>query len=788
MVSNTLVSPGVSVTVSTNKESTIVSPTSIPLIFIATRANKQAPDGSGTALGTIESNNLQTFTSQTELLNAYGNPVFVTSDGLPVQGDETNEYGLITAYTACGITGTVMIVRADIDLGQLVPTTVEPVLTAPDGTYWIDSDAVIGGIFTFNGSTWSAVNFDVYTTAPTNADGADGDWGFDYSTLNGTIVFKDAGAWFPATTANLTSLAGATDPLYVQSTTPVGAVAGDFWYKTTSSGGGTNLALTKYRASDGVWVTQPITRQNTAPAPVQNTIWEDTSGIATTGFRPLNVGTGAEFITLPVFVQATAPTEAPAEGTLWYDDTYTDFAMYVENGNIWVPIVTTLVSNPSSTEKVISASPPQFPQQDAIWIDVSSNLNIDNFPVVMRWSGTEWEDITSTIYIRSEDPVASLVLDGSYWVNTGESITRFLVKKYDSTFKGLTVDNTGATVFETVNGDFNHWAPQNGDDRAALFGRLSQRELVVSALKEVITANQEIRSENNYYQLIACPFYPETYGDISTLNEDIGQISFALFDVPKFVIPSGIAVGREITISDWATDTRNVAETGEQGFIGAPDPFQATWYPGGLATNPTDGNTVYVPPTYIALRTIAYSDSVSYPWYPPAGSTRGLVTNVSSVGYISDLGDYVPVQMNRPQRDICYNNKINPIANIPHVGLVVYGQKTQSVPGILDRINVVRLICKMKYDFQRLMEPFLFELNNTTTRRSATIVAERYLAGLVSLNALYDYAVLCDSSNNTGAVIAAHQMIVDVAIKPQLSIEFIYVPILVLEPDDEFTF
>lgn len=784
---NTLLSPGVSVPVTTQAVAPIPSPTTIPLIFIATRANKQTPDGTGTADGTTESNILRTFTSQSELLQHYGNPVFVTSDGEPVQGDETNEYGLITAYTICGITSIVMIVRADIDLGGLVPTSVEPVLPAKDESYWIDTTSVVGGIFTFDGSLWTAVPFHVYTTAPTGADGADGDWAFDYSTLNGTIKFKASGTWYAATTTNLTTHAGATDPLYVQSTTPSGAAAGDFWYKTTSSGGGTSLALGKYRASDGVWVIQPIVRQNTAPTPTQNTIWEDTSQIATTGFRPLNFGTGAEFITLVVTVQATPPTTAPDEGTLWYDDDYTDFAMYVENGNIWVPVTTTLVANPSSTQKVISSSAPQFPQQDAIWIDVSTPLNRDIFPVVKRWTGSEWEDITASIYIQSHDPVASLVLDGSYWINTGESITHYTVKEYDSTFKGLTVNNSGAVVDEVLaDGGFNHWAPQTGKH----FGRLSQREMVKDAIKQVIADNQEIRSEFNYYQLIAAPFYPETYDDISSLNQDIGQIALGVYDVPKFVIPSGIPQGREITLSDWVSDARNADETGENGFIGAPDPFQANAYPGGLATNPTDGKNVYVPPTYILLRTIAYSDSVSYPWYPPAGPNRGLVTNVTSVGRIADDGSYVPFNMNRAQRDICYNTcLVNPIAKIPNVGLVLYGQKTQAIAGsILDRINVVRLIAKMKYDFQRLMTPFLFELNNATTRRNATIVAQRYLAGLTSLNALYDYAVLCDSSNNTGDVIAAHQMIVDVAIKPEQSIEFIYVPILVLEPNDQFPF
>jgi hypothetical protein len=784
MASITLLSPGVSVPVTTQAAAPIPTPTTVPLIFIATRANKLAPDGSGIAEGTVESNIFRVFTSQAELLQAYGNIVFVTSDGLPVQGDETNEYGLLCAYSACGITSIVCIVRAPIDLGELVPTTVEPSLPAPDGTYWINTTGVVGGILTFNGSTWSAVPFHIFTAAPTGSDGSNGDWGFDYSTLNGTIVFKNAGAWLPATTTNIDGVGGATNPLFVQSSTPVGAVAGDFWYKTSSSGGGTNLDLGRYRASDGVWVIQPITRQNSAPAPVQNTIWEDTSQIATLGYRPLNIGTGAEFITLPVFVQATAPTTAPATGTLWYDDTITDFAMYVESGNIWVPVTTTLVSNPSGTQKTISDSPPQFPQQNAIWIDVGSDgtgVNLDNFPVIKRWTGTEWEDITANVYIQSADPIASLVLDGSYWINTGESLTRNQVKKYDPTFVAHTVDNTGHTVVQPN----NFWAPQTGN----IFGRKSQRQLVVDAIKEIIASNQDIRAEQNYYQLVLAPNYPETYNDISSLNQDNDQISLALFDVPKFTVPSGVPVGREITISDWITDARNVAETGEQGFIGAPDPFQANAYPGGLATNPTDGNEVYMPPTHILLRTIAYNDSVAYPWYPPAGPNRGLVTNVASVGYISDANKYVPLNMNRSQRDICYTHSVNPIANIPNVGLVLYGQKTMAIPGsILDRINVIRLIAKMKYDFKRLMEPFLFELNNATTRRNATIVAQRYLAGLASLQALYDYAVLCDESNNTGDVIAAHQLIVDVAIKPEQSIEFIYVPILVLEPNDQFPF
>lgn len=749
----------------------------MPLIFIATRANKQTPDGTGIAKGTSESDKYHVFTSQTELLDYFGNVVFVTSDGQPVHGDETNEYGLITAYTVCGITQIVAIVRADIDLGQLVPSTVEPVLPAPNNTFWIDTTQVVGGIFTFDGTTWTAVPFSIYLTTPGGGDGTDGDWAFDYSsTVNGTMVFRAGGTWYPATNANLLAQAGATDNLYISSTTPVGAVAGDFWYKTTASGGGANLALTKYRASDQVWVIQPITRALSAPAPTQNLIWEDDSQIATTGHRPLYIGTGDEFIPLLVFVQDTAPVAPPADGTLWFNPTITDFALYVESGNLWVPVETTLVSNPSGTEKVISASAPLFPSQNSIWVDVSTPLNIDNFPIIKRWNGSAWVDITALVLMQGHDPIASLVADDSYWLNTSESITTNIVKQYDPTFVAVTVDGSGHTITEVD----NFWAPMTGN----IFGRRSQRTMVVESLKKVIADNQEIRSEVNYYQLIACPGYVETYDDISALNQDISQIALSVFDVPKFVMPSGIATGREVTLADWRTNAQNVPACGENGFIGSPDPFQCNSYPGGLATNPTDGTDVYVPPSYILLRTIAYNDSVAYPWYPPAGPNRGLVTNVASVGRIADNGEYVPFNMNRSQRDIAYTHSVNPIANIPNVGLCVWGQKTMAIPGLItDRINVVRLLAKMKYDFQLLMEPYLFELNNAITQRNATLTAQRYLAGLVSLNAIYDYAVLCDSSNNTPSVVSQHQLIVDVAIQPEISVEFIYVPILVLFPD-----
>jgi len=323
--------PSAGVTVFINDQSIYAepTPTTIPLFVIATRANKPSESGLGTAAGTAEANKLRLIQSQRELLNNYGTPVFVTSAGEPVHGDETNEYTLLTAHSFMGRASRAFIVRADIDLGQLVPSEVEPVLPPPDNTYWIDSDEVVGGIFKWDGSSWNTVSFSVYTAPITASDGADGDWAFDYSTQDGTIRFKNGGAWYAASAANIDANFSGKQ-LYVSVTSPVAPVTGDFWYKTVSNGGGTDLKLRKFRAADQTWLIQTVIRNTVMPAPNEGVIWEDISRIPTTGARPLFVGTGDEFIFLPVFVQSEQPVSDPAVGTLWFDDTITDFALYVE--------------------------------------------------------------------------------------------------------------------------------------------------------------------------------------------------------------------------------------------------------------------------------------------------------------------------------------------------------------------------------------------------------------------------------------------------------------------------
>jgi hypothetical protein len=301
-------------------------------------------------------------------------------------------------------------------------------------------------------------------------------------------------------------------------------------------------------------------------------------------------------------------------------------------------------------------------------------------------------------------------------------------------------------------------------------GADAQRIMIVRAIQEQVISNQEIRAEDLYFNLIAAPGFVEAIDEMLVLNEDRKATAFVLGDTPFTLSATGTA------LQNWATNTSNAFGNGSDGLVSRSKYF-AAWYPSGLSTN-VDGVDVVVPPTHMALRTIAYNDQVAYPWFAPAGLQRGVVNNAATVGYVNEEGQFVPVKLNEGQRNILYANGINPIRVMPAGGIVVFGQKTrQAYSSATDRINVVRLENYLRYQFDQLAQPFLFEPNDTTTRKAVLDAFNRFLSELITLRALYDFLVVCDLSNNTPARIDRNELWIDVAIQPVKAIEFIYIPI-----------
>jgi hypothetical protein len=152
----TLQSPGVEVTVIDESFYTPAGPGTVPMIFVASAANKPNASGTGTAPGTLAANAgvVYTITSQRDLADTFGTPLFYTdSNNNPINGGELNEYGLQAAYSLLGVSSKAYIVRSDVDLSQLTAKASTPNGEPVSGTYWIDTNNSLYGV-----SEWDAVN------------------------------------------------------------------------------------------------------------------------------------------------------------------------------------------------------------------------------------------------------------------------------------------------------------------------------------------------------------------------------------------------------------------------------------------------------------------------------------------------------------------------------------------------------------------------------------------------------------------------------------------------------
>ena len=148
-----LTSPGVQVSVIDESFYTPAEPGTVPMIFVATAQNKANASATGTAAGTLKANagNPYLLTSQRDLADTFGDPSFqIDSNNNPIHGSELNEYGLQSAYSLLGVSNRAWVVRADIDLGELVPTATAPAANPTAGTYWFDTADSSYGIFEWN--------------------------------------------------------------------------------------------------------------------------------------------------------------------------------------------------------------------------------------------------------------------------------------------------------------------------------------------------------------------------------------------------------------------------------------------------------------------------------------------------------------------------------------------------------------------------------------------------------------------------------------------------------------
>jgi phage tail sheath protein FI len=158
------------------------------------------------------------------------------------------------------------------------------------------------------------------------------------------------------------------------------------------------------------------------------------------------------------------------------------------------------------------------------------------------------------------------------------------------------------------------------------------------------------------------------------------------------------------------------------------------------------------------------TDNERDPWFSPAGTSRGVIKNVVKLAW----------NPNKAERDALYQKGVNSVVTFPGEGTILYGDKTfLNRPSAFDRINVRRLFIVLEKSIAKAARSSLFEFNDDFTRAAFVNLVEPYLRDVKGRRGIYDYRVVCDTTNNTGEVIDRNEFVGDIYIKPARSINFI---------------
>ena len=172
----------------------------------------------------------------------------------------------------------------------------------------------------------------------------------------------------------------------------------------------------------------------------------------------------------------------------------------------------------------------------------------------------------------------------------------------------------------------------------------------------------------------------------------------------------------------------------------------------------------YVPLNGDIAGTCVRTDLQQFPWFSPAGTSRGTILNAIKLAY----------NPAKAQRDILYSANINPVIFSPGSGIVLFGDKTGfGKASAFDRINVRRLFIYLEDAISTAAKDQLFEFNDEITRTTFVNIVEPFLRDVQSKRGIFDFVVVCDETNNTAAVIDNNEFVADIFIKPARSINFV---------------
>ena len=249
---------------------------------------------------------------------------------------------------------------------------------------------------------------------------------------------------------------------------------------------------------------------------------------------------------------------------------------------------------------------------------------------------------------------------------------------------------------------------------------------------------------------------------IADRTKDYNQ-AFYIMDIPHYSTTA--------RIYDDTSLVPNVSKTAEE-FSGRniDNSYAGAYFPDVSISDPVSGKASKVPASVVVLGALGYNDAVAYPWFAPAGFNRGALDAVVNT----------TVRLTTANRDELYENRINPIANFPNGGFVIFGQKTlQQAQSALDRVNVRRMLIEVKRLVSDVANKIVFEQNTPRTRSKFVAQVTPLLAVIQSQQGIDQFKVVMDSSNNSSEDMESNRLNGRIILVPTRAVEFIAIDFII---------
>jgi hypothetical protein len=263
--------------------------------------------------------------------------------------------------------------------------------------------------------------------------------------------------------------------------------------------------------------------------------------------------------------------------------------------------------------------------------------------------------------------------------------------------------------------------------------------------------------------------------DVTVQQYVIDNIASSRGDCVAFVSPPSSAVinqsGSEVTnITTWFNSlARGTVASGSYVFADSGWKYIFDKYNNTYRWVPLNGDIAGL---------CAYTDKTRDPWWSPAGFNRGAIKNAVKLAW----------SPSQTSRDALYSLSVNPVVAFPAQGIVLYGDKTMQVkPSAFDRINVRRLFIILEKAISTASKYSLFDFNDNFSRNEFVSLVTPYLRDIQGRRGIFDFKVVCDTTNNTPQVIDSNQFVGDIYIKPARSINYIQLNFVAVRTGVSFT-